>query len=73
MTWTDLSTSVISMEEKQAHAVEIQETAERHRELRPEIDERARAFEAYDRTARPERTPAAGLPVRRQPPAARPT
>jgi len=57
VTWTDLSTSVISMEEKQSHAVEIQQTAERHRDLRPEIDERARAFEAYDRTVRPERTP----------------
>jgi multimeric flavodoxin WrbA len=65
VTWTDLSTSVISMEEKQAHAVEIQETAERHRELRPEIDERARASEAYDRTVRPGRTPASGLSVRR--------
>ena len=62
VTWTDLSTSVISMAEKQAHAVEIQETAERHRELRPEIEQRARAFEAYDRTVRPEPTP---LPVRR--------
>ncbi|MGD0246318.1 MAG: hypothetical protein ABSB59_39150 [Streptosporangiaceae bacterium] len=65
VTWTDLSTSVISMDEKQAHAVEIQETAERHRELRPEIEERARAYEAYDRTVRPDRTPASGLPVRR--------
>jgi multimeric flavodoxin WrbA len=62
VTWTDLSTSVISMAEKQSHAVEIQETAERHRELRPEIEQRARAFEAYDRTVRPEPTP---LPVRR--------
>jgi uncharacterized Zn finger protein (UPF0148 family) len=64
VTWTDLSTSVISMEEKQAHAVEIQETAERHRDLRPEIDQRARAFETYDRTVRPDRTPASGLPAR---------
>jgi multimeric flavodoxin WrbA len=65
VTWTDLSTSVISMAEKQSHAVEIQETAERHRDLRPEIDQRARAFETYDRTVRPDRTPASGLPVRR--------
>jgi multimeric flavodoxin WrbA len=65
VTWTDLSTSVISMAEKQAHAVEIQETAERHRELRPEIEERARAFEAYDRTVRPDRTPTSPLPARR--------
>jgi multimeric flavodoxin WrbA len=62
VTWTDLSTSVISMAEKQSHAVEIQDTAERHRDLRQEIDQRARAFEAYDRTVRPERTP---LPARR--------
>jgi len=65
VTWTDLSTSVISMEEKQSHAVEIQETAERHRDLRPQIEQRARAFEAYDRTVRPDRTAASGLPVRR--------
>jgi len=65
VTWTDLSTSVISMAEKQAHAVEIQETAERHRQLRSEIEHRARPFEAYDRTVRPDRTPASGLPVRR--------
>ena len=64
VTWTDLSTSVISINEKQAHAVEIQETAERHRELRTEIEERARAFETYDRTVRPELTP---LPARRRP------
>jgi len=64
VTWTDLSTSVISMDEKQAHAVEIQETAERHRQLRPEIEQRARAFESYDRTVRPLRTP---LPVWRGP------
>src|SRR6266568_927327 len=41
VTWTNLATSVISMDEKQAHAAEIQQTAERHRELRAEIDERA--------------------------------
>jgi NADPH-dependent FMN reductase len=57
VTWTDLSTSVISMAEKQSHAVEIQDTAERHRELREEIEQRARAFEAYDPTVRPDRTP----------------
>jgi hypothetical protein len=55
VTWTDLSASVISMDEKRAHAAEIQETAERHRELHPRIEERARAYEAYDRTVRPER------------------
>jgi multimeric flavodoxin WrbA len=60
VTWTDLSTSVISMDEKRAHAVEIQETAERHRQVRAEIDERAREFEAYDPVVRPERVAPAG-------------
>lgn len=55
VTWTDLSTSVISMDEKRAHAAEIQQTAERHGELREQISERARAFEAYDRAVQPER------------------
>ena len=55
MTWTDLSTSVISMDEKRAHAAEIQETAERHRQVREQIEERARAFEAYDPIVRPDR------------------
>ncbi|MGB6582375.1 MAG: NAD(P)H-dependent oxidoreductase [Streptosporangiaceae bacterium] len=55
VTWTDLSTSVISMDEKRAHAAEIQETAERHGKVRAEIEERARAFDAYDPTIRPGR------------------
>jgi hypothetical protein len=55
VTWTNLSTSVISMDEKRAHAVEIQETAERHGKVRAEIEERARAFDAYDPTIRPGR------------------
>jgi hypothetical protein len=55
VTWTDLSTSVISMAEKRAHAAEIQETAGRHGQVRTEIDERAREFEAYDPVVRPER------------------
>jgi multimeric flavodoxin WrbA len=53
VSWTNLATSVISMEEKRAHAAEIQETAERHRPLRAEIDRRAEAFEAYDPSVRP--------------------
>ena len=53
VTWTDLSASVISMDEKRAHAVEIQETAERHREVRAEIEDRARAFDAYNPIIRP--------------------
>jgi len=60
VTWTDLSTSVISMQEKRAHAVEIQETAERHRQVRAEIDERSREFEAYDPVVRPEHISPAG-------------
>jgi multimeric flavodoxin WrbA len=60
VTWTDLSTSVISMDEKRAHAVEIQETAGRHGQVRVEIDERAREFEAYDPVVRPERLSSRG-------------
>jgi len=60
VTWTDLSASVISMDEKQAHAAEIQQTAERHQEVRAQIEERARAFEAYDPAVRPEGAVPAG-------------
>jgi len=60
VTWTDLSTSVISMAEKRAHFAEIQETAERHRQLRAEIEERAGTFDAYDPSVRPERVRTAG-------------
>ncbi|MFY9930533.1 MAG: NAD(P)H-dependent oxidoreductase [Streptosporangiaceae bacterium] len=59
VTWTDLSVSVISMAEKRAHAAEIQDTARRHGELRAQIDERARAFDAYDPVVRPGRAGAA--------------
>jgi hypothetical protein len=55
VTWTDLATSVISMDEKRAHAAEIQQTAARHRERREQIEQRARAFEAYDPAVRPDR------------------
>jgi multimeric flavodoxin WrbA len=51
--WTDLTSSVISMDEKRAHAAEIQDTAARHAGLRDQIDERARAFDAYDPVVRP--------------------
>jgi hypothetical protein len=43
------------MDEKRAHAAEIQETASRHAALRAEIEDRAREFDAYDPTVRPER------------------
>ena len=56
VTWTDLSASVISMDEKRAHAAEIQETAMRHAALRAEIEDRAREFDAYNPTVRPERS-----------------
>jgi multimeric flavodoxin WrbA len=59
VTWTDLSVSVISMAEKRAHAAEIQDTARRHGEFRAQIDERARAFEAWDPVVRPDRAGAA--------------
>ena len=55
VTWTDLTTSVISMDEKRAHAVEIQQTAARHHELREPIDQRARAFDAYAPAIHPDR------------------
>jgi multimeric flavodoxin WrbA len=53
VTWTNLSTSVISMDEKRAHAAEIQETAERQNQVSAEIQKRARVFEAYDPVVRP--------------------
>ena len=53
VTWTDLTSSVISMDEKRAHAAEIQDTAARHHQLREQIEERARAFEAYEPAVRP--------------------
>ena len=55
VTWTDLTTSVISMDSKRAHAAEIQETASRHAARRAEIEDRAREFDAYDPTIRPTR------------------
>jgi multimeric flavodoxin WrbA len=51
--WIDLTTSVISMDERRAHAVEIQETAERHSVQRADIDRRATEFDAYDPRIRP--------------------
>jgi len=54
--WTDLTSSVISMAEKRAHAREIQETAARHAAVRDEIEARASAYAAYDRLVVPQRT-----------------
>jgi multimeric flavodoxin WrbA len=53
VTWTDLSASVISMDEKRAHAAEILHTARRHAELRTQIEERAREFDAYNPVIHP--------------------
>jgi multimeric flavodoxin WrbA len=60
VTWTDLTSSVISMDEKRAHATEIQDTAARHQRLSAQIEERAREFEAWDPAVRPERVAPAG-------------
>ncbi|WP_051808701.1 flavodoxin family protein [Actinoplanes subtropicus] len=46
--WTDRTTSVLSMDEKRAHAVEIQETATRHREAQATIAERAATIPVVD-------------------------
>jgi hypothetical protein len=51
--WTDLTTSVISMAEKRAHAREIQETAAAHAEERAEIDARAADFGTFAAVVRP--------------------
>jgi hypothetical protein len=43
------------MDERRAHAVEIQETADRHNTQRADIDRRAAEFDAYDRRVQPRR------------------
>ena len=55
VTWTDLTTSVISMAEKRSHAAEIQDTAARHAARRPEIDQLAAEWDAYDPVVNPSR------------------
>jgi multimeric flavodoxin WrbA len=59
VSWTDLTTSVISMADRRSHAVEIQETAARHAEQRAEIERRAAAYDAFDPVVRPSVEPAA--------------
>jgi hypothetical protein len=44
------------MDEKRAHAAEIQDTARRHAGLRAEIEDRAREFDAYNPIVRPAAT-----------------
>jgi multimeric flavodoxin WrbA len=51
--WTDLETSVISMTEKRNHFAEIRDTAQRHAEQREAIEAAARAYDGFDRFARP--------------------
>lgn len=51
--WVDLTTSVIAMAERRAHAAEIQGTARRHNAQRTEIERRASEFDDYDRLVRP--------------------
>jgi multimeric flavodoxin WrbA len=51
--WTDLTSSVISMAEKRAHAREIQETAAAHAGMRAEIDARAAEFGTFAHVMRP--------------------
>jgi Zn-finger nucleic acid-binding protein len=53
LTWNELTSSVISMDEKRAHAAEIQDTAARHHQFREQIEERARVFDAYEPVLRP--------------------
>ncbi|MEU4218323.1 NAD(P)H-dependent oxidoreductase [Actinoplanes sp. NPDC026623] len=51
--WTDLSSSVLSMAEKRAHALEIQQTAAAHGHRRAEIDARAAEFGTFEHVVRP--------------------
>jgi multimeric flavodoxin WrbA len=51
--WTDLTTSVISMDEKRDHYFEILETAQRHAAQRDEIERLAAQYDRYDRAVRP--------------------
>jgi hypothetical protein len=51
--WTDLTSSVISMAEKRAHAREIQETAAAQGKARAEIDARAARFGTFEHVVRP--------------------
>ena len=59
--WTDLTASVISMEEKRAHAREIQETAARHDQRRAEIERRAAAYDGFEHVVAPHRAGSSAL------------
>ena len=62
VTWTDLTTSVISMDEKRAHSAEIQQTAARHAPLREQIDKQAAEWDTYDPAITPPRPPDPQVP-----------
>ena len=53
VTWTDLGTSVISMEEKRNHFAEVLETAKAHAARREEIDAAAAPYAEWDPSVSP--------------------
>ena len=53
LTWTELGTSVISMEEKRNHFDEVLATAKEHAGRREEIEAAAAPYAEYDRQVRP--------------------
>ncbi|MBS1843699.1 MAG: flavodoxin family protein [Actinobacteria bacterium] len=53
LTWTDLTTSVISMEEKRNHFAEVLETAKDHAARREEIEAAAAAYAEWDPSVAP--------------------
>jgi hypothetical protein len=52
--WTDLTTSVISMDDKRLHYEEILQTAQHHAKIRDEIAERASHYHGYHPILRPD-------------------
>ncbi|HEX8868916.1 MAG TPA: flavodoxin family protein [Lentzea sp.] len=52
--WTDLSASIISLNEKRAHFHEILQTAQNHFAQSATIETRAAEFDAYDRVVAPD-------------------
>jgi hypothetical protein len=51
--WTDLTTSVISMDEKRAHFAEVLETAKNQAGRREEIEAAAASYEEWDPSVTP--------------------
>ena len=52
--WTDLTTSVLTMDDKRQHYEEILQTAQQHAQVRAEITERASHYRGYDPILRPD-------------------